>query len=361
LDGALSGEGRERLVRTSASESERLAIAILMAAGVPADAAELQAGLLVEAELRGHPSHGLLRLPRLVDRINAGVADPVTRGVHRWIGDSLLEVKGQQGLGPVVAVSALEAARSRVRTTGVVCVTVSQSNHLGMLAWYAERIAADGLVGLCLTTSEAIVHPWGGREAQLGTNPIAIGVPALPAPFVLDMATSAASMGKVHDYANRNLELEPCWAVDADGNPTQNPAAAVEGALTPFGGPKGYGLAIAFEVLIASLTTSALGRDVVGTLDSVHASTKGDMFIVVKPPGKGRLPEISAYLDLVRGSAPRRGDEPVRVPGDGSRQRRSQALRDGFGVPDEIWRSLLAYPRVGLTPDVRPTRDRPRP
>jgi L-2-hydroxycarboxylate dehydrogenase (NAD+) len=339
-------------VRTSASETERLAISVLMAAGVPADAAQLQATVLVEAELRGHPSHGLLRLPRLVDRITTGVADPRAHGRHRWAGESFLEVDGQQGLGPVVAMSALAAVTTRARASGLACAAVSGSNHLGMLAWYAERIASEGFVGICLTTSEAIVHPWGGREPLLGSNPIAIGVPADPEPFVLDMATSAASMGKVHDYANRNLDLEPRWAVDADGNPTRSPKAAINGSLTPFGGPKGYGLAIALEVLIASLTGSALGRDVVGTLDATHASTKGDVFVVARPPGDGQVGDVSAYLALVRGSARQRDTEPVRIPGDGSRARRRQALEDGFDVPDVIWQSLLSYPRADLESDV---------
>jgi L-2-hydroxycarboxylate dehydrogenase (NAD+) len=333
-------------VRTSAVEAGQLAIGILVAAGVPDDAARLQARLLVEAELRGHPSHGLLRLPRLVDRIKAGVADPAASGVHRWVGESFLEVDGQQGLGPVVAMSALDAITARARRTGVACAAVSRSNHLGMLALYAETIAERELVGICLTTSEAIVHPWGGREALLGTNPIAIGVPASPRPLVLDMATSAASMGKVHDYANRNLDLDPRWAVDADGNPTRNPAAAIAGSLTPFGGPKGYGLAIALETLIAALTDSALGRDVVGTLDSIHPSTKGDLFIAATPPGDGRAREIGAYLDLVRASSRQRPAEPVQVPGDGSRVRRQRAIEDGFDIPGEIWASLLSYPRA---------------
>lgn len=168
------------------------------------------------------------------------------------------------------------------------------------------------------------------------------------------MATSAASMGKVHDYANRNLDLDPRWAVDADGNPTLSPAAAIEGSLTPFGGPKGYGLAIAFEVLIASLTSSALGRDVVGTLDAVHPSTKGDLFVVARPPGDGRVRDIGAYLDLVRTSKRRRPEEPIRIPGDGSRARRRRALQDGFEIPDEIWRSLLSYPRADPPGDRTP-------
>jgi L-2-hydroxycarboxylate dehydrogenase (NAD+) len=341
-------------VRTSAIETQQLATGILVAAGVPGDAARLQAGLLVEAELRGHPSHGLLRLPRLVDRINAGVADPVASGLHRWVAESFLEVDGQQGLGPVVAMSALNAITARARRTGVACAGVSRSNHLGMMALYAETIAEQGLVGICLTTSEAIVHPWGGREALLGTNPIAIGVPAKPQPLVLDMATSAASMGKVHDYANRNLDLDLHWAVDADGNPTRSPAAAIAGSLTPFGGPKGFGLAIAFEVLIASLTNSALGRDVTGTLDAVHPSTKGDLFVVARPPGDGRAHDIGTYLDLVRTSNRRQQEEPVRIPGDGSRSRRQRALEDGIEIPDEIWRSLLFYPRADLPSEPSP-------
>jgi LDH2 family malate/lactate/ureidoglycolate dehydrogenase len=324
-------------------------VALLARAGVPAEAADLQVDLLIEAELRGHPSHGLLRLPRILERIANGVASPTARGRHAWRGTALLEVDGQQGLGPVVAVTALKEVGARARTTGVACAVISASNHLGMLAWYAERVSAAGQILIGVTTSEALVHPWGGAVAMVGSNPVTIGIPAVPHPLVLDMATAIISMGKVHDHAIRGLPLQPGWAVDSGGSPTVDPDRAKGGAIAPFGGAKGYGLGIAIEALVGALTSSAMGRDVAGTLDSVHPATKGDVFIVLQPPDPGRGEELGQYFDAVRSSARVPGGEPVSVPGDRSRLRRARSTDHGIDVPDDLWAQL----RAGLSDETK--------
>nr|WP_201762373.1 Ldh family oxidoreductase [Pseudarthrobacter psychrotolerans] len=187
----------------------------------------------------GHPSHGLLRLPRVIERIANGVADPVTTGRSEWRGDAFLAVDGERGLGPVVAEKALTEISQRAKKTGVALAAISNSNHLGMLAIYAEDVARKGQVLIALTTSEALVHPWGGRKALLGTNPVAIGVPAEPHPFVLDMATGLVSMGKVHDYAHRRQSLEPGWALDGHGDPTLDASAAKDGLSHRSDRPRG--------------------------------------------------------------------------------------------------------------------------
>jgi LDH2 family malate/lactate/ureidoglycolate dehydrogenase len=331
-------------VHTTAEEAARLGVGALLAAGASERAAAIQAEVLVEAELRGHPSHGLLRLPLIVERIGAGLADPRTTGRTRWAGQALLEVDGEYGLGPVVAVAALDMVCRRVDRTGVACAAVRSSNHLGMLAWYVERVAELGLVGLALTTSEAMVHPWGGRRPMLGTNPIAVAVPAEPAPLVLDMATGLVSMGRIIDHANRGEPLQHGWALDRDGEPTIDARAARDGAIAPFGAAKGYGLGIAFEAVVAAMTSSALGTDVVGTLDSVHPSTKGDVFIVLKPDAAAPAWAVSRYLDEVRASPPVDPRRPVLVPGDRARACRRERIDGGFDVPDDLWDRLAALP-----------------
>jgi L-2-hydroxycarboxylate dehydrogenase (NAD+) len=327
-----------------------VAVTALVNAGVPVGAANLQVELLLDAEARGLPSHGLLRLPRLIERIANGVADPVTIGAHRWYGDGLLLVDGQRGLGPVVASAALDEISKRARTAGVACAAIASSNHLGALAWYVRRVAEAGQIGIALTTSEAIMHPHGGRVAMVGSNPIAIGVPARPEPLVLDMATSAIPMGKVLDYANRGADLEPGWARDSSGAPTTDANAAKDGSIAPFAGAKGYGLGLALEVLVASLTGSELGTRVVGTLDSVHMANKGDVFMVIDVPSATALDNVSAYLGEVRKSPAADPAEPVAVPGDGSSVRREHALANGIDVPDEVWLCLqrLAKEKDGL-------------
>lgn len=314
------------------------ALGALSRTGVPDGNARVFVHALIEADLRGLASHGLLRLPRMVERIRNGVADGATRGEHTWASAAHLSVDGQRGIGQVVAQHALAAASERVRRTGVALVTISNSNHIGMLALYAEDAARRGQVLLGFTTSEALVHPWGGRTAMVGTNPITIGVPASPHPFVVDMATGLVSMGKIHDYAHRGESLPPGWALDAHGEPTQDATAAKTGAIAPFGGAKGYALGLAFEVLVASLTASATGRRVAGTLDSTELCNKGDVFIVAEPGGAAD--RVSAYLAEIRSTAPADPQHPVLVPGDRARASRHAALRDGLDLAAPVWRKI---------------------
>ena len=323
------------------SDIERTCLAALAKVGTPDANGRLQVSLLLEAELRGHASHGLLRLPRLIERIASGVADAEATGKHVWRGN-LLDVDGQNGLGPVVAMAALDAVSDRAREAGVAVAAIRDCNHLGMLAWYAEQIAARGQVVIGFTTSEALVHPWGGRQGMLGTNPIAIGVPAQPRPFVMDMATSIVSMGKVHDYANRGQALPPGWAVDGRGDPTTDAAAAKAGSVAPFGGAKGYALGLAIELLVSSLTASAIGRDVVGTIDSVNPCNKGDVFVVMQPhPAGGDM--VSGFLETLRQSASADAERPIRIPGERAVDRRDAAVANGrLEVTSEIWARIEA-------------------
>jgi len=127
--------------------------------------------------------------------------------------------------------AALDQVCGRARQLGMACAVIHSSNHLGMLAWYVESIARAGQIGIATTISEALVHPWGGRLAMQGTNPLAIGIPATPDPLVLDMSTGLISMGKVHDYALRGRPLEPGWALDASGEPTTSADAAKAGSI----------------------------------------------------------------------------------------------------------------------------------
>ncbi|MFZ2857996.1 Ldh family oxidoreductase [Acidovorax sp.] len=314
------------------------AIEALENANVPSDHARLQVDLLVEADLRGRASHGLMRLPRIVERIGNGVTDPNTTGCIEWRGNVAF-VDGQMGMGPIIACNAIDQLMQRVETAGVAVAAIRNSNHLGMLAWYAERVARQGKVLLAMCTSEALVHPWGGRHAMLGTNPLAIGVPAGKTPFVLDMATSLVSMGQIHDYALRNAPIPPSWALDAEGNATTDARLAKAGSIAPFGEAKGYALGIALEVLITALTASAVGRNVVGTLDSTQACNKGDVFIVIDPIAQPGVTEsIERYLDDVRASG--LVEKPVAVPGDRALATRAKRQRDGLELAEDVWARL---------------------
>lgn len=330
-------------MRVAPERLRELASGLLEARDVPSAHARLQADLLLEAELRGLPSHGLQRLPIILTRLDKGLADGRARGSGTWRRRSFLSVDGERGLGPVVVMQALEAVRPVVGETGIAIAAIRNTNHIGMLAYYAEAAARSGLICLVMSTSEALVHPFGGTQAMLGTNPVAIGIPSGDQPFVLDLATSVVSMGKINHHAMRGMPIPPGWAVDAEGWPTTDAKAARTGAIAPFGGAKGYGLGLAIELLVAALAGSELAPDVHGTLDDIHAANKGDLLIIIDAAaGDGSVRSIASYLDRLRGSRPSDPASPVAVPGDGARQRRAATERSGIELPQPLLEHLLA-------------------
>jgi len=319
-----------------------LAEAVLVNFGAPAAHARMQADLLLEAQMRGFPSHGLLRLRRITERIQRGLIDPVTTGKHEWLAPAYLSVDGKRGLGPIVALNALEAVIPVAEELGIAIAGIHNSNHIGMLAWFADFVVKKHLILIAATTSEALVHPWGGRRAMVGTNPLVIAVPAKPAPLILDMATGAVSMGKIHDFANRGEPIPLGWAIDAEGNPTTSAAAAKKGAITPFGGPKGYALGLALEVLVTSLSTASIGTAVAGTLDSERVCNKGDVFIVISPKQEQSVRNlVDSYLQEIRACARADADQPVSVPGDRARIQKERSLREGVSIDEGMWMDLV--------------------
>ncbi|HEX4751986.1 MAG TPA: Ldh family oxidoreductase [Solirubrobacterales bacterium] len=323
-------------MRIEADRAREIVVSALEHVDVAPAAAAIQARWLVEGELRGHPSHGIRRLPVLVERVRKGLINVEAEPRLKWGGEAVLLVDGDRGLGPAVGTRALAELEPRARRLGVAVAAIRNTSHLGLLSPYVEGVAAGGLLGIALTTSEALVHPWGGARALIGTNPIAVGVPTAAEPFALDMATGEISMGKVLAYADRGEELEPGWAIDAAGRETRDPTKVA--AISPFGGAKGYGLGLAFELLVGILTRTAFGTEVLGTLDVEHPATKGDLFVCLAPErflvDGETIERLGAYLEELRGSAV--GDEPVAVPGDRARARRRQALAVGIELPDEL-------------------------
>jgi L-2-hydroxycarboxylate dehydrogenase (NAD+) len=333
------------VIVTAAAERE-LIVSVLSALGAPPTAADVQARWLVEADLRGVGSHGLQRLPILVQRIERGLIVPDAEPSVSSRTSSVLAVDGRRGFGPVAGLRAVELCVDRARRTGLALAAVHNANHLGILAPYVEAAANHGMIGIAITTSEALVHPFGGRVAMIGTNPLAIAVPARLDPLVLDMATGEVSMGRILRHARAGQPIPTGWGLDAAGQPTTDPAEVA--AISPFGGAKGFGLGLALEVLVATLTASALGRDVHGTLDADDPCNKGDVFIVADPaalPDGSRADAVSVYLDAVRATPVQEGAEAVRVPGDRARAERARRQRAGVEIPDRVWHEALELAR----------------
>jgi LDH2 family malate/lactate/ureidoglycolate dehydrogenase len=332
------------MVTISAAEEQKAIIEALQRVGCARGESEAQAHMLVEADLRGRPSHGLQRLPTLIERIRQGVLLPGAKIEVERRTPAFLAVDGGGGFGPHVANQALDLAMASIEGLRIALVAIRNSSHLGMLAPYLETIVANGLIGIALTTTEALVHPAGGRVPLIGTNPIGVGIPVEgEPPFVLDMSTGAISAGEIIAHAQRGLPLPPGCAIDENGREAVDAERALRGAISPAGGGKGYGLGLAFELLVGILSDTALGCDVLGTLDVDKPVTKGDVFIVIDPressaswPGS----RIADYLHELRASPPAMGSRGVRIPGDRAREERERRLRDGISVPAALWRSV---------------------
>ena len=332
------------LVRIDAAEERALIDEVLRALGASAEEAADQAHALVEGDLRGRPSHGVQRLPVIAERIRRGLIVPGAAQQAVWTAEAVLTVDGGFGFGPRVARLAADAIGERAARTGVAAAAIRNASHLGMLAVYVERLAIGGLIALGFTTSEALVHPWGGRTALVGTNPIAVGMPTDGEPFVLDMATGAISKGEVIARRHRGEKLPPGAAVDADGVPTVDPIAADGGAISPFGGHKGFALGLGLELLVAALTGTELGERVRGTLDVTDPVTKGDVLLVFDLGATGAVSyteRLGDYLRALRASPPAPGSDGVAIPGDRSRAERRRRLEAGIPLPAALWRQLL--------------------
>ena len=320
-----------------------LAQSLLEKHGVPERNATLQADLLIEAELRGLPSHGLQRLPLLLSRLDKGLINAHAKGSVEWRREAVLCVDGERGLGPVVVMQTMERMRTALSEAGVAVAAIRNANHIGMLAYYVEDAVRDNLICLAMSTSEALVHPFGGTQALLGTNPLAIGIPTADEPFIVDFASSIVSMGKIDNHALRNEPIPAGWAVDEEGRATTDPNRAKHGAIAPFGGAKGYGLGLAIELLIASLAGSQVAPKVGGTLDDTRIANKGDLLVLIDPAsGRGNSAALSEYLSQLRSSIPQDPANPVAVPGDGARARRAAALQEGVDIPQPLFQQLTA-------------------
>jgi L-2-hydroxycarboxylate dehydrogenase (NAD+) len=315
---------------------------LLKRLGASEEEASATADVLAEGDLRGFASHGLLRLPYILRALKRGkiIAKAEVKVVKETPATALID--GGHGLGHYVAMRAMRLAIEKAKKQGIGAVGVYNSNHFGIAGYYAEIATREGLIGLVTTTTDALVHPWGGVEPLLGTNALAVGIPADPNPILLDMAMSVAARGKLVEAMKEGKKIPEGWAVDSEGRPTTDPKKGLDGALSPFGGVKGYGLALVLELLAGPLVGAAAGKEVQGTLEPVDKfCTKGDFMIAIDPAAfvsadefRARVKEFVVQLKASR-KAP--GVQEILVPGEPEFRTRGKRLREGIPIADEVW------------------------
>jgi LDH2 family malate/lactate/ureidoglycolate dehydrogenase len=242
---------------------------ILKRLDLPADEAGIVADCLIEAELRGVHSHGVIRFPVYVQRLQAGVfnARPDIRVTRQTRTTAVMD--GDNGMGQLVSLRAMALAIDKAKDGDCAWVSVHNSNHNGTEAYFAQMALEHDMIGFCFSVG-GINHvaPWGGAEAILGNNPFAIAIPAgEQLPVVLDMACSVAARGRVNVAAARGESIPEGWCTDAQGRPTTDPHEALKGFVLPIAGPKGYALTTVIGMLSTMLSGGAFGSDVTHLYD----------------------------------------------------------------------------------------------
>jgi uncharacterized oxidoreductase len=308
----------------------RFTMALCAAMGSGPEEARIVADHLVLANLSGHDSHGVGMLPTYHASWKAGALVPNRAGRTTVEDGPILAVDGEMGYGQVIALKATERAIAIARRHGVCVLTVANAHHIGRIGTYSEAAVAAGLVSVqfCnVLSTQAHVAAHGSRDARLGTNPVSVGVPAVADadPFLLDMATSAAAYGKIRVAHNKGVAVAPGLIIDADGRDTTRTEAIFgepRGALLPMAGHKGYGLAVAAELLAGALS----GQGTMATRETGPGVVNGLFAVLVDPsrlPGGAALGgETAALSDYLRGAPRRDPAEAVLVAGDPERATR---------------------------------------
>jgi len=362
-----------------ANELRALVARVVQAAGSDATEAQTVANNLVMANLSGHDSHGVGMLPRYVDAVLEGGLQPNTSVAVTLDAGTLLTLDGQRGYGQVVGEQAMQLGIARAQQLGSCIMTLGHAHHLGRIGHWAEMAVAQGLVSIHFVNvlSRPVVAPWGGADGRFGTNPCCIGVP-LPgrepsdagppqgasAPsggsalhavksvgehFILDFATSRVAQGKMRVAYNEGRQVPPGYLIDTQGRPTTDPSVVVVpqpfspggglfGALLPFGEYKGYGLAIACELLGGALTG---GGTMHRPADTRRAVYNGMLTILIDPKRLGTQEaferEALAFVDWLRQGPVAPGVDAVLLAGEPERAARRAREREGITLDAGTW------------------------
>jgi hydroxycarboxylate dehydrogenase B len=327
-----------------ASRLERTATRIFERLGAPSGDAAWIAHLLVLANLRGHDSHGVIRIPQYAEAVKAGGINP--KSPVRVVAETPVTARldGGRGFGQVVARRGMELCTAKAKASGLAAVGLSHTTHVGRLADYAEMAAAQGLVGMLWVNAVhgLNVAPWGGAARRLGTNPHAIGIPGAGGPaMVLDFATSVVAEGKMRVKKNRKQQAPPGWFIDAQGRPATDPEIFYGdpvGSLLTAGEHKGYGLSLAVEILGGILS----GTGPAGPGPGLFAN--GTLMICLDVERFVPLPEFHAQVGALFGwvkSAPlAQGSKEILIPGEPEARLESERRRDGVPVEEETWSQI---------------------
>lgn len=316
-------------------------IDVLTKAGVKLEEAEIISETLLFAELRNIKSHGIVRLPTYVKRLeNSAVNQNAEMRFLENKAAAVSVLDADNGMGQVAGYKAMKAAIDMARIYGIGLVAVKNSNHFGVASYFSMLASKEDMIGLVMTNASPAIAPFGTKTPLLGTNPLTVAVPAKKGkPIVLDMSMSTVARGKIRMAALQNKEMPLDWGLDKDGNPTSDPSEALLGSLVPIGGVKGSGLSLIIDLLTGALTgTSSLG-EVKNITDMNGPSKTSHLFIAINI---GAFMDIDEYKERVDDaiskikSLPPKGDNEIFMAGEIEQNLMEKRLVEGIPVDIEV-------------------------
>jgi len=332
------------------------------AAGCGPAERERIAHYLVEANLVGHDSHGVIRVPSYIEWLRAGKVVANQAPQVAFANDALALVDGQFGFGQVMGEHAIKLGIDKATRQGVAVVALKNSGHLGRIGDWAEMAAKAGKVSLHFVNTSGggiLVAPFGGTQRRLSANPIAAGVPVPSGPpIILDMSTCTIAEGKIKVAFNKGAKVPDGCILDSQGQPTDDPTAfyaSPPGAILPFGGHKGYGLSVITEVLAGALTGGACSHFGVDRVAN-------NMLSVIFDPAffqtaDGFAADIATFITHVKSSRTVTPDGEILMPGEPEARSRARKLCQGIEIDDTTWGQIVATGEsLGVT--VKPTAPR---
>jgi LDH2 family malate/lactate/ureidoglycolate dehydrogenase len=329
----------------------QLSIDAFRQSGLSSEDAEVSARILVEADMMGLGTHGVVRIPGYADRMRGGGVDPHAVVHMDQRSPSLAIAEGNNGLGTVVGSKALAAALEMVAETGIAYVGCRNSNHFGAMAPYALKACDAGYLLMAGTNASTTMAPWGGKEKRIGNNPLCIAAPCADGMhFILDMAMSVAARGKIRAAHRAGFRIPEGWALDRAGLPTTDPGEALAGFLLPIGGYKGSGLSMAVDILSGALTGAGILTEVSSWSDNPDAPSCLGHFFLLLDPGRvlGREAFASAmnrFKEIALGTPATQPSQPVVLPGQLEQIRRRAAIEDGIAISADLLSSIGALAR----------------
>jgi ureidoglycolate dehydrogenase (NAD+) len=331
-------------VVVSHEELKKLTASKLVQAGLNPNHAEVTAQVLVHADLRGVSSHGVLRTEHYVRRLNEGGLNKNPSFSFDQTGPCSGIFNGDDGLGHVIAKQAMHEAMNIAKENGIGMITVMNSSHCGALSYFVQQAAEQGLIGVAMTHTDKIVVPFGGAEPFLGTNPIAYGFPAKTnKPIILDMATSNVALGKILYAKEAGKDIPDGWGVDENGKSTTNPNEVK--ALTPFAGPKGYGLGMVVDIFSGLLAGAAFGPHISKMYGDYNKSRKLGHYVCAINPSfftdkEDFLAGIDGMIHEIHQVKPAEGFDQVFVPGEPEQLKEEKHLQEGVPITESVYQYL---------------------